>query len=630
MRLPGAPRAPRHRAEWQPHHSPPARRYGIFPCSESLFGSIILMGMYGNLLLVGANLIGDGSELLLEIMDPGLIGGLVLPILGALPDAAMIVVSGMGGTVQAAQEQVAVGVGTLAGSTVMLLSIAWGGSLILGRCDIVQGRAKDKTLTKGWQPGARLTLRWLEATLTQTGVSTDKATRINAYIMIATGLLYLIPQIPTFCGFEHDPMAALGGAIACGLALAAYCAYQVVAPELQKRKMAHARKQLAVRSTLRMAHGIAATAGSVLVDERGVIRDVALQAVFERFDEDKSGTIDRQELRKMAKVFLASSANMSAAHMESNIEEFMRGMDADGDGQITFEEMKQGLQRWLHDLKMEQDAAKQRRGGGGRASDDESLLLLDDQQHLIAAAGFVDEDDDDDEQESEAEGAMTPEEITRTAAFKLLAGAAIVAFVADPMVCADASCTRAHTQTHSCDGIGGQPRGALRISAGRYMHACMLTRTPIIVHTCRHVTHVQTCAGLRPRTHTGGCCGCVQLGIEYSRIFCVVCRHSFCEQRLRARQQSRLRQGQKDQKHLPHFLPGLRCRGNEQHHVSRPLSSGSLCARLGVGFFGRSRDDHVEHPGARPNCDIGGDLHAVLGSGLTGLVSPGLGASRVP
>ena len=497
MRLPGAPRAPRHRAEWQ-HHSPPARRYGIFPCSESLFGSIILMGMYGNLLLVGANLIGDGSELLLEIMDPGLIGGLVLPILGALPDAAMIVVSGMGGTVQAAQEQVAVGVGTLAGSTVMLLSIAWGGSLILGRCDIVQGRAKDKTLTKGWQPGARLTLRWLEATLTQTGVSTDKATRINAYIMIATGLLYFIPQIPTFSGFEHDPMAALGGAIACGLALAAYCAYQVVAPELQKRKMEHARKQLAVRSTLRMAHGIAATAGSVLVDERGVIRDVALQAVFVRFDEDKSGTIDRQELRKMAKVFLASSANMSAAHMESNIEEFMRGMDADGDGQITFEEMKQGLQRWLHDLKMEQDAAKQRRGGGGRASDDESLLLLDDQQHLIAAAGFVDEDDDDDEQESEAEGAMTPEEITRTAAFKLLAGAAIVAFVADPMVCADASCTRAHTQTHSCDGIGGQPRDALRISAGRYMHAYPHTNHRAYVQACHTRTNL---CGLTP-THT--------------------------------------------------------------------------------------------------------------------------------
>jgi hypothetical protein len=32
--------------------------------------------------------------------------------------------------------QVAVGVGTLAGSTIMLLTIAWGGSVWAGRCDI--------------------------------------------------------------------------------------------------------------------------------------------------------------------------------------------------------------------------------------------------------------------------------------------------------------------------------------------------------------------------------------------------------------------------------------------------------------------------------------------------------------
>jgi hypothetical protein len=32
--------------------------------------------------------------------------------------------------------QVAVGVGTLAGSTIMLLTTVWGGSLLVGRCDI--------------------------------------------------------------------------------------------------------------------------------------------------------------------------------------------------------------------------------------------------------------------------------------------------------------------------------------------------------------------------------------------------------------------------------------------------------------------------------------------------------------
>jgi hypothetical protein len=188
--------------------------YGIFPCSTGLMGSIVLMLGYGYALLRGANLIADGSELLLEVMDPGVIGGLVLPILGAMPDAAMIVVSGTGGSVAEAQEEVAVGIGTLAGSTVMLLSIAWGGSLVLGRCDIENGVAVNKKLSKGWDS-------------TQTGVTSDEPTRINAYIMVASGLLYLIPQVPAFCGYPHDPAAALAGTITCLVCLALYCLYQV-------------------------------------------------------------------------------------------------------------------------------------------------------------------------------------------------------------------------------------------------------------------------------------------------------------------------------------------------------------------------------------------------------------------
>jgi hypothetical protein len=33
-----------------------------------------------------------------QVMNPGLIGGLVLPILGAFPDSILILVSGFGGT----------------------------------------------------------------------------------------------------------------------------------------------------------------------------------------------------------------------------------------------------------------------------------------------------------------------------------------------------------------------------------------------------------------------------------------------------------------------------------------------------------------------------------------------------
>lgn len=41
--------------------------------------------------------------------------------------------------------QVSVGVGTLAGSTIMLLTIAWGGSLLVGRCDLNE-RVRDNQL----------------------------------------------------------------------------------------------------------------------------------------------------------------------------------------------------------------------------------------------------------------------------------------------------------------------------------------------------------------------------------------------------------------------------------------------------------------------------------------------------
>ena len=48
-----------------------------------------------------------------------------------------------------------VGMGVLAGSTSMVLTVVWGGSLLCGRCDLEEGRggalvAQDKKLTRPW------------------------------------------------------------------------------------------------------------------------------------------------------------------------------------------------------------------------------------------------------------------------------------------------------------------------------------------------------------------------------------------------------------------------------------------------------------------------------------------------
>jgi hypothetical protein len=59
----------------------------------------------------GATLLAGGSELLLEVVEPGIVGGVLLPVLGALPDALIVLNSGLKGSREDAIEQLAVGMG---------------------------------------------------------------------------------------------------------------------------------------------------------------------------------------------------------------------------------------------------------------------------------------------------------------------------------------------------------------------------------------------------------------------------------------------------------------------------------------------------------------------------------------
>lgn len=64
--------------------------YGFLPCTTTVLGNLFLIAVYGFLMFQAATFLSNGSELLLEILGPGIVGGLFLPILGALPDAMLI------------------------------------------------------------------------------------------------------------------------------------------------------------------------------------------------------------------------------------------------------------------------------------------------------------------------------------------------------------------------------------------------------------------------------------------------------------------------------------------------------------------------------------------------------------
>ena len=76
---------------------------------------MILILYYGLTLGFSAKMISDGAEMLLDLgVAPALIGGVILPVSGVVPDSMMILVSGLGERSQA-QDQISVGMGTLAG-----------------------------------------------------------------------------------------------------------------------------------------------------------------------------------------------------------------------------------------------------------------------------------------------------------------------------------------------------------------------------------------------------------------------------------------------------------------------------------------------------------------------------------
>ena len=103
--------------------------------------------MYSFILFKGANLISDGSELLLLVPQwAGLIGSIVLPFIGSVPDSAIgrlrflnkllsVLFAGLGDEESVAQE-ISVGVGALAGSTILLITIPWAMGIIAGRVSL--------------------------------------------------------------------------------------------------------------------------------------------------------------------------------------------------------------------------------------------------------------------------------------------------------------------------------------------------------------------------------------------------------------------------------------------------------------------------------------------------------------
>ncbi|KAF3965916.1 hypothetical protein ACB098_06G080100 [Castanea mollissima] len=377
--------------------------YGFLPCTTSVLGNIFLIAVYGILMFIAAKSLSNGSELLLEILGPGIIGGLFLPILGALPDAMLILVSGLSGSTDTAQSQVSVGMGLLAGSTVMLLTVIWGSCVIVGKCDLVDSVAKDALDTKGFS-------------LTESGISTDIWTSYAAMMMVISVIPFLVVQIPQFLNSTSGRrLAILIGLIVSLLLLVSYCLYQVLQPWIQKRKIAYVKHKHLILGFL--TH-LKKHALGRLLDKNGEPDKGNIEKLFSSIDVNHDGYISDSELRA-----LMVGINFDEIDLDQNeaVNKIMKDFDTTGDSKIQGHEFFSGISRWL---KKTMQAAARNPGSETKAFEDihtETKI-----EHDLLDVG--------NQSEEAVEGVENSKWTTIKAVLFLLLGTIIAAAFADPLV----------------------------------------------------------------------------------------------------------------------------------------------------------------------------------------------------
>jgi len=307
---------------------------------------LFLLIAYGFILSRASALISDGSELLLLIPSlAGIVGSVVLPVLGAVPDGAIVLFSGMG-SAEEVKEQIAVGVGALAGSTIMLLTIPWALCIYQGRVDIVNGSA-----VYGKKPKLSEVNKY---SLKNAGITPRPSIAVNGKIMLATTLSYFIIQLAAFgsncakdahCKPSHEHWVALVALLVSLAFFIGYLVYNIMYADTEDKedKVVEVKKKAIESHILSLSSAFETTfkktTGEEGSEEERRFTD-ALHTFFHRYDKNDDQVIDAYELRSLLD-------DLNEDMSEDKFQTFLKEMDTDGSGAISFKEFAVAMKAFI-------------------------------------------------------------------------------------------------------------------------------------------------------------------------------------------------------------------------------------------------------------------------------------------
>ncbi|XP_068664413.1 sodium/calcium exchanger NCL1-like [Aristolochia californica] len=365
--------------------------YGFLPCTDTVMGNLFLVLVYGYLMFLAATYLSTGSELLLDILGPGIVGGLFLPILGALPDAILILVSGLSGSRETAQHQVLIGMGLLAGSTVMLLTVLWGSCVVLGKVDL----SEDSTST-GFS-------------LTEYGVTTDVQTSHAAKIMVISITPFIIVQAPKIFRLSSGNRVVILISLIVSFAfLLSYCLFQIFQPWVQRRRLEFAQQKHVMAGFLK--HLERGALGPLLTsdDEPNI---PLIEKLFDKMDSNSDNVISQSELRA---VIIGMLMELDV-NPDDVVNRMMVEFDKSCDELIDKSEFVSGIVELINKAKQVVVNKDELTSGYHEITKAEHDMLLD-------------------KDDGTAENVGNPTWVTIKAVLMLLLGTAIAAAFADPLV----------------------------------------------------------------------------------------------------------------------------------------------------------------------------------------------------
>nr|XP_023907314.1 sodium/calcium exchanger NCL2-like isoform X2 [Quercus suber] len=306
--------------------------YGFLPCTTKVWGQLFMIVVYEYLLSLAEKYVSSGTDLFFQMFGTGIFGASLFHILGTIPQVGLVLVIGVTGSTDTIEALATMGMGLLAGSTIMLLTLIWGSVIAFGSYDLSQ--PSDSSDIENERPFS----------LTGYGVSTDVETYYTARIMIVSMIPFFILQLAKVLNSSSGiRIVVIVSLLVTLVFLFFYCTYQVFQPWIQNRRLEYLMCKYVQKNLL-----------PSLLTDGGRPNITIIRELFHKIDKNNDNHISADELRALILGIQIEEVGLNVDDYEAKV---MEEFDISGDSHITENEFIKGVSKWLN--KAQQSASNQ-------------------------------------------------------------------------------------------------------------------------------------------------------------------------------------------------------------------------------------------------------------------------------